>query len=163
MGTQSETQYVSALLDKLQNFAVRNDVLVILMVHPTKMRQNDGVITVPNLYDCSGSANFYNKCDFGIVVHRDRANELVEVRIEKVKFKWLGHTGKAFFKYDVINGRYAPMADENTPAVYDSTNHLQKLANEKAKEIEAAAVLDFPDIPANVFFDDIKPTNDVPF
>lgn len=164
MDTQSETQYVSALLDKLQNFAVLNDVLVILMVHPTKMKSQDGVIQIPTLYDCSGSANFYNKCDFGIIVHRDKVKEVVEVRIAKVKFKWLGETGTAFFKYDVKNGRYAPIPDsEAVNVVYDSTNHLQKLANDKAKEIEAAAVLDFPDIPANTGFDDIKPTNDVPF
>lgn len=166
----NETQYVSQLLDKLQNFAVRNDVLIILMVHPTKMKPLDGAIPVPTLYDCSGSANFYNKCDFGIVVHRDKVKEIVEIRVEKVKFKWLGHTGKAYFKYDVQNGRYAPLNDENdTYPVFDSTNHLQKANYERLKANGEAATLDFPDLPedcampANTAFDDIKPTDDVPF
>lgn len=29
----------------------------------------------PNLYDISGSAHFINKCDNGIVIHRNRAPE----------------------------------------------------------------------------------------
>jgi twinkle protein len=168
-GMLSETQYISALLDKLQNFAVRNDVLVILMVHPTKMKTTDGVIAIPTLYDCSGSANFYNKCDFGIVVHRDKEKKVVEVRVDKVKFKWLGETGKAFFKYDINNGRYVSIHDsEDTAYTYDSTNHLQKANYERLKANGEAATLDFPDLPedampANTAFDDIKPTDDVPF
>jgi len=155
MGQQNETHYVSALLDKLQNFAVRTDVLVILMVHPTKMQPDkNGNVPVPTLYDCSGSANFYNKCDFGIVVHRDREADVVEVRIQKVKFKWLGKVGTAFFKYDLQNGRYAPLTDKESCATFDSTNHLQKLAADHLAEIEAAATFNF---------EDIEPTDDVPF
>ena len=169
-GMLSETQYISALLDKLQNFAIRNDVLVILMVHPTKMKTTDGVIAIPTLYDCSGSANFYNKCDFGIVVHRDKEKKVVEVRVDKVKFKWLGETGKAFFKYDINNGRYVSIHDsEDTAYTYDSTNHLQKANYERLKANGEAATLDFPDLPedcampANTAFDDIQPTDNVPF
>lgn len=144
-GTLNETQYISSLLDKLQNFAVRNDVLVILMVHPTKMQPIGGVVPVPTLYDCSGSANFYNKCDFGIVVHRDRVAEVVEVRVQKVKFKWLGKEGTAFFKYDVQNGRYAPIADRESVAQYDSTNHIAKQMSDILQAASDAAVLDLPD------------------
>ena len=72
-GTRNETQYISELLDRLTNFAQRNDILIILMAHPTKQPKNkDGVIEAPTLYDISGSANFFNKADFGIVVHRNR-------------------------------------------------------------------------------------------
>lgn len=173
-GMLNETQYISSLLDKLQNFAVRNDVLIILMVHPTKMKTNDGVITIPTLYDCSGSANFYNKCDFGIVVHRDKVKEVVEVRVEKVKFKWLGKTGVAYFKYDISNGRYVPLKDsEDTDYTFDGTNHLMEQYHKRMKEIDEAAVLDFPDIEdlpiddsdikSNTAFDDMKPIDNVPF
>lgn len=155
MGQQNETHYVSALLDKLQDFAVRTDVLVILMVHPTKMLPDkNGNVPVPTLYDCSGSANFYNKCDFGIVVHRDREADVVEVRVQKVKFKWLGKVGTAFFKYDIQNGRYAPLTDKDSRATFDSTNHLQKLMNDRADEALKAASFEFDDLPE---------TDDVPF
>ena len=80
---QTETQAVSKFLDRLTNFAQRNDVLVILMAHPAKMPKNkDGVEEIPTLYDISGSANFFNKADFGLVVHRDRVNNLTEIHIK---------------------------------------------------------------------------------
>lgn len=155
----SETQYVSALLDKLTMFAQRNDVLVVLMAHPTKMNQGkDGVIVVPTLYDIAGSANFYNKCDFGMVIHRDKAADAVEVRVSKVKFKWLGKTGTAYFKYDVTTGRYAPISDKNDCATYDQTNHLQALEEKKAQDALAMASFEFEDVPQ-----DFEPTDNVPF
>lgn len=105
-GGRSETQYISELLDKLTNFAQRNDILIILMAHPTKQPKNkDGVIEAPTLYDISGSANFFNKADFGIVVHRNRLDNTVEVHIQKVKFRHLGECGTALFKYNLNNGR----------------------------------------------------------
>jgi len=123
-GNRSETQYISALLDKLTNFAQMNDVLVVLMAHPTKMSKNkDGQIEIPTLYDISGSANFYNKADFGIVVHRDRANNTVVVRVQKVKFRHLGEVGTAYFKYNLNNGRYTPYIDGIEPQ-WDNSNHL---------------------------------------
>lgn len=123
-GSRNETQYISQLLDKLTNFAQLNDVLVILMAHPTKMcRDKDGNIEVPTLYDISGSAHFYNKSDFGIIVHRDRSKELVEVRVAKVKFRHLGEVGQAFFKYNFNNGRYSPF-HEGEVTEFDNSNHL---------------------------------------
>lgn len=153
-GQQNETHYVSLLLDKLQTFAVRNDVLIILMVHPTKMTPDkNGNIPVPTLYDCSGSANFYNKCDFGIVVHRDREAGVVEVRVQKVKFKWLGKVGTAYFKYNINNGRYAPLTDKSTQPIWDNANHLQQKASDRVADIEAASAFDF----------DFEGVEDVPF
>jgi len=108
-GNRSETQYISEFLDKLTNFAQINDVLVILMAHPTKQPKNkDGVVEAPTLYDISGSANFYNKADFGITVHRNRLENSVEVHVQKVKFKHLGECGVCYFKYNINNGRYSP-------------------------------------------------------
>ena len=125
-GSRSETQYISGLLDKLTNFAQQNDVLVVLMAHPTKMgKDKDGQQVVPTLYDISGSANFYNKADFGIVVHRDRDNDTVEVRVQKVKFRHLGETGTAVFKYNLNNGRYVPFVNGIEPD-WDNSNHLAK-------------------------------------
>lgn len=133
-GAMSETRYVSHILDRLQNFAQRNDVLVILMAHPTKMpRDKEGKTIVPTLYDISGSANFYNKADFGIVVHRDRQMNCVNVIVQKVKFRHLGEPGTALFKYNLNNGRYVPyeigMDDKNI--LWDNTNHLTEARHQK--------------------------------
>lgn len=135
-GGRSETQYISALLDRLTNFAQINDVLVVLMAHPTKMSKNkEGQVEVPTLYDISGSANFYNKADFGIVVHRDRINNTVEVRVQKVKFRHLGECGVAYFKYNINNGRYTPYYQGIDP-VWDNSNHLT--SDRQVREVESS-------------------------
>ena len=146
-GTRNETQYISELLDKLTNFAQRNDILIILMAHPTKQPRNkDGVIEAPTLYDISGSANFFNKADFGIVVHRNRTENTVEVHVQKVKFRHLGECGTALFKYNLNNGRYTPYTNGIEP-VWDNENHLQTEIRRRQQEADEAAVFDFSSLP----------------
>ena len=136
---QNETKYISKQLDRLTNFAQQNDVLVILMAHPTKQPRNkDGVIEAPTLYDISGSANFYNKTDFGIVVHRNRVENTVEVIIQKVKFRHLGECGTALFKYNLNNGRYTPYTNGVEPK-WDNDNHLIEEQRRREQEASEAA------------------------
>lgn len=144
---QNETKYISKQLDRLTNFAQQNDVLVILMAHPTKQPRNkDGVIEAPTLYDISGSANFYNKTDFGIVVHRNRVENTVEVIIQKVKFRHLGECGTALFKYNLNNGRYTPYTNGVEPK-WDNDNHLIEEQRRREKEAEEAAQFPWDDLP----------------
>lgn len=149
----SETQYISQVLDRLTNFAQQNDVLVFLMAHPTKMPKNvEGEFEVPTLYNISGSANFYNKADFGITVHRNKSGGWTEIHIQKVKFRHLGEQGMVKLKYNLNNGRYCEYF-ENVPPNYDNTNHLVLKAVEDAKKAEKEAVFEF-----DTDFD-----NDLPF
>eukprot|EP00439_Symbiodinium_sp_Y106_P069823 s516_g12.t1 len=67
-GYQSETQVVSTMMSKLQQFAKRHSSHVWIVVHPTKGSQLAG--NEPSMYDCSGSAHWFNKCDNGIIVRR---------------------------------------------------------------------------------------------
>jgi twinkle protein len=145
-GTRSETLYISEMLDKLTNFAQMNDALVILMAHPTKLKPNaDGKITAPTLYDISGSANFFNKADYGIVVHRNREENYVEVHIKKVKFKHLGEPGVCFFRYNLNNGRYVHYdPSKREEPVWNNTNHLINQAQEQAKKSEDYSIFDYP-------------------
>lgn len=150
----SETKYISRQLDRLTNFAQQNDVLVILMAHPTKQTKNkDGVIEAPTLYDISGSAHFYNKTDFGIVVHRNRVENTVEVIVQKVKFRHLGEVGTAMFKYNLNNGRYTDYTPNQEPK-WDNTNHLIEDAKQKQQDAYEAATFDW---------DDLQPVEDCPF
>lgn len=142
-GGRNETQYISEQLDKLTTFAQLNDVLIILMAHPTKQPRNkDGVIEAPTLYDISGSANFFNKTDFGLVVHRNRTDNTVEVHVQKVKFRHLGECGTALFKYNLNNGRYVPFVNGAEP-VWDNSNHIQEEYRRRVQEAEEAATFDF--------------------
>jgi twinkle protein len=108
----SETQYISRFLDQIITFAKINDVLIFLVAHPVKMgKRADGTIEVPSLYSISGSANFYNKTDYGITVHRKVDNDNVminqiELYIQKVKYKHLGEQAVVELRYDYNSGRF---------------------------------------------------------
>lgn len=130
IGTQSETNYISKILDQLTNFAQRNDVLVCLMAHPRKINKSENADGIPTFYDINGSANFYNKADFGLIVHRNREEGYTLVRVAKVKFRHLGENGDALFKYNVENGRYTPFMD-GQPCVFDNRSYIM---NEPAVE-----------------------------
>ena len=134
IGTQSETNYISKILDQLTNFAQRNDVLVCLMAHPRKINKSENADGIPTFYDINGSANFYNKADFGLIVHRNRDEGYTLVRVAKVKFRHLGENGDALFKYNVENGRYTPFMD-GQPCVFDNRSYIM---NEPAEQMATA-------------------------
>eukprot|EP00198_Chlamydomonas_reinhardtii_P001461 XP_001690797.1 predicted protein [Chlamydomonas reinhardtii] len=67
-GSQSETEYISAMLSKVKRWAQRHMVHVWLVAHPKSFEEWDG--SPPSMYDISGSAHWYNKADMGVVVHR---------------------------------------------------------------------------------------------
>lgn len=129
---ETETQYISRVLDRLTNFAQQFNVLIFLMAHPTKVHKNNGNNGIPTMYDINGSANFFNKADFGLVVHRDRDNGYTLVKVEKVKFRHLGSVGDVAFKFNPINGRYVPYdRDENTYISFE--DHMENMAIQKKK------------------------------
>jgi twinkle protein len=107
----SETQYISRFLDEIITFAKINDILLFLVAHPRKMNKGE----VPTLYDISGSANFYNKTDYGLTVHRKVCDEgtminEVDIYFQKIKYKHLGSQGVINLKYDYDSGRFNPGA-----------------------------------------------------
>jgi twinkle protein len=118
----SETKYIGTFLTKLTNFAKFNDVLVFLIAHPVKMQRNE----IPNLYNISGSANFYNQCDYGFIVHRNEGNN-VSIIWQKIKFKNLGQIGESSLNYNYNNGRYE--SNDNDVNSWDNSNWLIKDLN----------------------------------
>jgi twinkle protein len=150
-GRESETNYISRNLDKLTNFAQKRDVLVFVIAHPRKMEKKNGIYEVPNLYDINGSANWFNKCDYGITVYRVFGEQKVtQVHIQKVKFKHLGNPGLSEFAYDFINGRYFEINGKSySDFNFDRTNWLNKpIIKEMAnKELEESFCINNSPIP----------------
>lgn len=108
-GGMNETDYVSFILTEVQKMARAANAHVWLVVHPAKIPRNkDGTRPVPTPYDISGSAHWYNKADNILTVHRDQASgsQDVDIHVQKVRFKHIGHPGLATLKYDKIVGRY---------------------------------------------------------
>lgn len=122
---QTETEYISKFIDKLSNFAIQNDCIVFLMAHPRKPDLKNPNY-VPSTYDIAGSAHFFNKCDYSLIVDRHRKEGYTDVIVEKVKFRHLGQGGTVQFKYDSFNGRYAPWEKEGPEPIYDRRNYLHE-------------------------------------
>lgn len=107
----SETNYISEVLSKVVYFAREYQVHVFFVAHPTKIQTDPktGNFVVPNLYSISGSANWYNKADNGMVVWRNFETDEIEVHIKKVRFAWVGKVGHARFAYNKTTGQYIPV------------------------------------------------------
>ncbi|KAL6991924.1 DNA helicase, partial [Sarracenia purpurea var. burkii] len=107
--SQTETEYVSQMLTKVKRFAQHHSCHVWFVAHPRQMHHWVG--SPPNLYDISGSAHFINKCDNGIVIHRNRDPnsgplDQVQVCVRKVRNKVAGTIGEAFLSYNRVTGEY---------------------------------------------------------
>ncbi|XP_047308006.1 twinkle homolog protein, chloroplastic/mitochondrial [Impatiens glandulifera] len=113
LGSQTETEYVSQMLTKVKRFAQHHSCHVWLVAHPRQLHNWTG--DPPNLYDISGSAHFINKCDNGIVIHRNRNPETgpidrVQVCVRKVRNKVAGTVGDALLSYNRVTGEFMDLA-----------------------------------------------------
>ena len=105
---------INEVLTKLTHFAQSNNVMIILVAHPTKMQKNeDGTSAIPDLYSVSGSADFRNQTHNGFTIHRTWADEETGVENttsfynQKTKFNFQGKIGgRVDFNYCLTNGRY---------------------------------------------------------
>ena len=100
-------------LTRIEAFAKKFDVLVIVVAHPTKMyKKEDGTIDEPNMYNIKGGGEWYDASYHGLLVHRDYNKKTVKVKVLKVKFQNLGENqAEAHFKWDHISGNYIPVFD----------------------------------------------------
>lgn len=107
-GRWVETEFVNLMLTKIRAFASRNKCHVWLVAHPAKKafekpdRQHNAKPSEPDglsLYDISGSAHFFNKCDMGLVVERHPGDTMV-LRVKKVRNREAGQPGSATLHFD---------------------------------------------------------------
>lgn len=117
----TETNYISKQLDKIIRLNQRHGILSIVIAHPTKIRKNlkTGLFEVPNLYDISGSSNWFNKPDIGITFYRNYHSKLSEIHVQKMKYTHLGSQGMVEVKYNINNSRF-----NNQHGDYDNSNWL---------------------------------------
>ena len=103
---------IDDVLTRLTSFAQFNNVSVILIAHPTKMKKDEqGNVSIPGLYDVSGSSDFRNQTHNGFAIHRffETENEQGFTRMLnlKTKFQFQGNIGEyEDFIYDLPTGRY---------------------------------------------------------
>jgi twinkle protein len=127
----TETEYISLCLSKIRRFARDNNVHVFLVAHPTKLKkekndQGTMVYMPPTPYDISGSSHWRNKADNALTIYRpDSAekNSMVQIHVQKVRFKSNGKPGMAELQYEYLTGRFMDLNSTNTD-YSDYTNEL---------------------------------------
>ena len=134
---------IDEVLTRLTSFAQSNNVLVLLVAHPTKMKKADnGKYEVPSLYDVSGSADFRNQTHNGYCIYRhfpdENDNGYTTFINLKTKFGFQGEIGGSIsYDYHVPTGRY--YLKGTSPPLFDMTIDL---ITEQAK-IQLSPNLDF--------------------
>lgn len=144
-------QFVSEQLVKILNFNQQNGVHTFLVAHPTKMQKmpDSQNYYVPNLYNISGSAHFFNLTQNGFTVYRNFETNKTEIHIQKVKWEHLGETGAIEKVYCSENARlFNPHTDNPhtswLPSVATPNLTIDFPAREKA--FDNPAVNDFIEI-----------------
>lgn len=104
---ESETDYTGRAIRMMKRFARQYQVALWLVAHPRKPVMDRGSVKAPTLYDISGSANFANKADYGVVIHRpNRDSNLVDVHVTKVRMGLPGHMGSYRLDWEWQTSRY---------------------------------------------------------
>lgn len=95
---ESETQYIERALRQLLRKMRRLNLILIIAAHPTKIDEGQKA----TLYKISGSANWKNKCQHGIIVHKPFADcNDVEINVEKSKdWETMGTPGKIWLEFN---------------------------------------------------------------
>ena len=89
--SEDVNRYTMEYLTKIETFAKKYDVLVIVVAHPTKMyRDKEGKIEEPTMYSIKGGGEWYDASYHGLLVHRDYDAQTVKAKVLKVKFQNLG-------------------------------------------------------------------------
>lgn len=104
---ENETSYINRALRQIIKFGRRHGLATFVLAHPTKDVGKDGKPRVPTLYDIEGSAAWFNKPDFGIVVHRPDPNvDRTEIHVKKVRFEGTGDRGTVVMSFNRDNSRF---------------------------------------------------------
>lgn len=105
----SETEYISQQLSLVRNWARPNKVHVFIVAHPQKMPRENGKLPIPRPDMIAGSQHWWNKADNAVTVWRpmdDPDSQIVDIHVQKVRFKHIGRPGMTSLRYDRVTGRY---------------------------------------------------------
>jgi twinkle protein len=120
--SENETNYVSRILASLNTFAKIHEIHIWVVAHPRKMESdNNRKVVVPTPYDISGSANFYNKADNCITVHRHKSDDddYVGIHVQKIRFQYKnGYTGIGKLTYDIRSGKYGEYFSKDLKSLF---------------------------------------------
>ena len=160
-GAKSDTAKIGDVLAEIELFAHRTGLLVVVVVHPSKLQKGE---EITSLYNASGSAEFRNRADYGLVlVNDDKGNRapncpshlhLLKVIVDKVRDDEMGYKGVCHVSFDPTNYRHGLV----------QTIHLTEQLNEyRLLPVSTHCWLDRA-TQSEIEWEDIStPVNDLPF
>jgi twinkle protein len=99
-------EWVGEMLEAFRSFAQSHGCHAIVIAHPKKPA--DYGDRIPEGYDISGSAAWFNRADFGISIHRPKDNrQITKFVVWKVRWSWTGSEGTTELFYDPPTGRFS--------------------------------------------------------
>ncbi|MNT48670.1 hypothetical protein D3C72_1854640 [compost metagenome] len=104
---ETETEYTGRAIRSLKRFAKAFRVHICVIAHPTKsVKDADGKYKMPTLYDIAGSANWYNKCDLGVIVHRETADDTL-IKVQKSRYhETIGKPGEVRMQFSTESKKF---------------------------------------------------------
>lgn len=104
---EPETEYIERSLRHLLRKTRRLNLLLIIAAHPTKIDEGKE----PTLYSISGSANWKNKCQHGVIIFKQSEHSNgVKITIEKSKdWETMGFPGEIWMDFDRERCDYNPV------------------------------------------------------
>lgn len=104
---ETETEYIGRAIRTLKRFAKAFRVHICVIAHPTKsVKDSDGNYKMPTLYDINGSANWYNKADLGVIVHRQSKDDTI-IKVQKSRYhEVIGVPGEVLMQFSKDERRY---------------------------------------------------------
>lgn len=105
--SETETEYIGRAIRTLKRFAKAFKVHICVVAHPTKsVKDGDGNYKIPTLYDIAGSANFYNKADLGVIIHRTNEDDTT-FKVQKSRYhEIIGRPGEVRMHYSRDSRRF---------------------------------------------------------
>ena len=135
LGKPKSTQindYTNEYLNEVDIFCKKNNCILFLVAHPTKMEKEDGTQTfkMPNAYNIKGGGEMFDMAYHILGLVKNVEERLVKLRTLKVKFQHLGEPDReCWFGWNVNNGRYTevdydPDNGENGVLQWDNSDWL---------------------------------------
>jgi len=124
-GAKSDTVKIGDILADIELFAHRTGIFVIVVVHPAKPQKGE---EINSLYNASGSAEFRNRADYGLVLVNDDDHKrksgrtdlhLLKVIVDKVRDDHMGHKGICHLSFDPSSYRHGTVQTIHQTALTD--------------------------------------------
>lgn len=131
-GKYSDTNdYTREYLARIDEFCKKHDILIFIVAHPVKPSNEDRKTYEPDFYSIKGGGEFYDMSPHGLLVHRDYENEMVKIKVLKIKFAHLGdNNAHCWASWNKNNGRYTDYSYQSKEAqnvsnpITDDTNWI---------------------------------------